>query len=141
MATMTVELPRSTIETPVKRHLDFRRLHAIKSDAEHETVIAAIHALFDKGRKRTGAESDLLEFLSVLAEAYEEEHVEMPADASPQDVVAFVLEQNGMERSDLYEAMGGKARVSEFFSGKRPLSRQQMIGLRNLLNVPVDSLI
>ncbi len=141
MPTMTLELPSMTIETPVKRRLDFRRLHAIKSDAEHDAVIAAIHALFDKGKKRTAEEADLLEFLSVLAEAYEEANVPMPHDASPQQVVEFLLEQNGMSRSDLYEAMGGKARVSEFLSRKRPLSRHQMLALRKLLGVPVDLLI
>ncbi len=141
MATVTLELPRSTIETPVKQRLDFRRLHAIKSEAEYSTVLAAIRALFDKGKKRTSDEADLLEFLSILAEAYEEANVEMPQDASPQQVVEFLLEQNGMTRSDLYVAMGGKARVSEFMSRRRSLSRQQMLALRDMLQVPVDLLI
>lgn len=138
---MTLELPRKTIETPVKRRLDFRRLHAIKSDAEHDSALAVIRVLFDKGKKRTAEETDLLEFLSVLAEAYEDANVQMPRDASPQQVVEFLLEQNGMTRSDLYDAMGGKARVSEFLSRKRPLSRQQMVALRELLGVPLDLLI
>lgn len=115
--------------------------HAIKSAAEHDAVIAAIHALFDKGKERTAEASDLLEFLSVLAEAYEEANVPMPRAASPQQVVEFLLERNGMSRSDLYEAMGGKARVSEFLSGKRQLSRQQMLSLRELFHVPLDLLI
>jgi HTH-type transcriptional regulator/antitoxin HigA len=141
MATITLELPQSLISTPVKRRLDFRRLHAIKTQDEHDAVVATIRALFDKGKRRSVSETDLLEFLSVLAEAYEEQHVEMPPDASPQEIVAFLLEQNGMTKVDLYDAMGGKGRVSEFFSNKRPLSRQQMLAIRSKLNIPLDLLV
>jgi len=140
MATITLELPQSVIQTPAKRRLDFRRLHAIKTEEEYDSVVAAIRALFDKGKRRPPAEADLLEFLSILAEAYEEKHVEMP-DASPQELVAFMLEQNGMTKSDLYEAMGGKGRVSEFFAKKRELSRQQMLAIRDILNIPLDLLV
>ena len=35
--------------------------------------------------------------------------------------VAFMLEQRGMTRAELALHMGGKGRVSEFFSGKRHL--------------------
>jgi HTH-type transcriptional regulator/antitoxin HigA len=65
----------------------------------------------------------------------------MPPDASPQEIVAFLLEQNGMTKVDLYDAMGGKGRVSEFFSNKRPLSRQQMLAIRSKLNIPLDLLV
>lgn len=105
-------------------------------------VIAAIHALFDKSAKgRTGEQSDLLEFLSVLAEAYEEANVEMPDDASPQEIVTFMLEQHGMTRAELNERMGGKARVSDFFNDRRPLSRKQMLALRDLFHIPLDLLV
>ena len=140
MATITLELPQSVIHAPAKRRLDFRRLHAIKTDGEYVSVVAAVRALFDRGKRRTTTENDLLEFLSILAEAYEEKHVEMP-DASPQELVAFMLEQNGMTRTDLYDPMGGKGRVSEFFGKKRPLSRQQMVAIRDLLHIPLDLLV
>jgi antitoxin component HigA of HigAB toxin-antitoxin module len=37
--------------------------------------------------------------------------------------------------------MGGKARVSEFFSGKRRLSIEQIRSLRETLGIPADLLI
>lgn len=83
-----------------------------------------------------------LEFLSVLVEAYEDEH--LPLDehkGTPQGAVSFMLDQRGMTRADLHELMGGKARVSEFFSGKRPLSIGQVRALRKALGIPADLLI
>jgi HTH-type transcriptional regulator/antitoxin HigA len=52
-----------------------------------------------------------------------------------------MLEQKGMTRADLHELMGGKARVSEFFAGKRSLSVAQIRALREELGIPADLLI
>ena len=38
-------------------------------------------------------------------------------------------------------SMGGKARVSEFFAGRRRLSIEQVRALRDLLHIPADLLI
>lgn len=46
-----------------------------------------------------------------------------------------------MTRADLHAAMGGKARVSEFFAGKRRLSIEKIRALRDLLHIPADLLI
>ena len=85
---------------------------------------------------------DRLEFLAVLIESYENER--NPIDerlGTPQSVVAFMLEQNAMTRADLHVLMGGKARVSEFFSGKRRLSVEQIRTLRDELGIPAGLLI
>jgi HTH-type transcriptional regulator/antitoxin HigA len=60
---------------------------------------------------------------------------------TPQDVVDFMLDQKGMSRADLAEVMGGRSRVSEFFSGKRELSRGQIEALRDKLGIPADLLL
>ena len=52
-----------------------------------------------------------------------------------------MLEQKGLERSDLDEVMGGKSRVSDFLNGKRDLSKFQIEGLRRLLGIPADILL
>ena len=101
-----------------------------------------VDALLDRDPRPGTEEYDRLEFLSVLIEEYEDEHE--PRDApepTPQAVVDFMLEQNGLTRSDLNEVMGGKSRVSEFFAGKRELSRDQIRGLHSLLRIPADLLI
>lgn len=87
--------------------------------------------------KRGSEEDDRLQFLSVLVEAYDDDHD--PLDESkgtPQSVVAFMLEQHGMTRADLHGPMGGKTRVSEFFAGKRALSVAQIRALHKELGIP-----
>ena len=37
--------------------------------------------------------------------------------------------------------MGGKSRTSEFFNGKRELSKSQIEGLRRVLGIPADILL
>ncbi len=60
---------------------------------------------------------------------------------TPQQAVTFMLEQKGLQRSDLDDVMGGKSRVSEFLNGKRELSKAQVEGLRALLGIPADILL
>ena len=122
--------------------LDFAKPHVLRNAREFKAAVAEIDALADRA-PAPGTESyERLEFLAVLIEAYENEH--NPIDeslGSPQSVVLFMLDQKGMTRADLHTLMGGKARVSEFFSGKRRLSVEQIRALRDHLGIPADLLI
>jgi HTH-type transcriptional regulator/antitoxin HigA len=53
----------------------------------------------------------------------------------------FRIEQLGLARIDLEPIMGGKSRVSEFLTGRRPLSMTQLVRLRDVLGIPADLLI
>jgi HTH-type transcriptional regulator/antitoxin HigA len=122
--------------------LDFSKPHLLRSEEEYDAAIQEVDVLLDRDPERGSEEFDRLEFLSLLIEEYENEHE--PDDdwrSTPQAVIDFMLEQNGLARADLVEVMGGKSRVSEFFAGKRELSRDQIRGLRSLLGVPADLLI
>ena len=120
--------------------LDFSRPHVLKNDAEYAAAIAEIERLVDEDVEAGSDGYDRLEFLSVLVEHYEDKRYPMGA-VTPQHAVAFMLEQKGLDRSDLDEVMGGKSRVSEFLSGKRELSKAQIEGLRRLLGIPADILL
>jgi HTH-type transcriptional regulator/antitoxin HigA len=120
--------------------LDFTQPHVLRTEEEYDAAITEIEVLLDRGAAAGTAEYERLEFLSVLAEAYEKVHYPVER-VRPQDVVEFRLEQKGMDRADLRDAMGGRSRVSEFFSGKRPLSRGQIERLRDLLELPADLLL
>jgi HTH-type transcriptional regulator/antitoxin HigA len=122
--------------------LDFSSPHVLRNGKEYKTAIAEVEALLDADPRRGSADDERLEFLSVLIEAYEDEHDPMDeSSGSPQSVIAFMLEQHGMTRADLASMMGGKARVSEFFAGKRDLSIAQIKALRDELGIPADLLI
>jgi HTH-type transcriptional regulator/antitoxin HigA len=122
--------------------LDFSTPHVLRNAKEYKAAVTEIDRLLDVDPKRGTEAYDRLEFLSVLVEAYEDQRD--PIDEStgtPQSVVAFMLEQKGMTRADLRQLMGGKARVSEFFAGKRSLSVAQIRALREELGIPADLLI
>jgi HTH-type transcriptional regulator/antitoxin HigA len=119
--------------------LDFSKPHVLRNDMEYEAAIAEIEHLLDEEVEPASEGYDRLEFLSVLVEHYEEEQYPM-GTVTPQQAVTFMLEQRGLERPDLDEVMGGKSRVSDFFNGKRDLSKSQIEGLRRMLGIPADIL-
>ena len=119
--------------------LDVSQPHVLRTEEEYRAAIAEIERLLDADAEQGTQGFDRLELLSVLVEHYEEEHY--PVDpVTPQQAVAFMLEQKGLGRSDLDDVMGGKSRVSEFFSGKRALSKAQIEALHRMLGIPVGIL-
>ena len=120
--------------------LDFSKPHVLKGDAEYDAAIAEIERLLDDDVEAGSEGYDRLEFLSVLVEHFEDQRYPM-GGVTPQQAVTFMLEQRGMDRSELDDVMGGKSRVSEFLNGKRDLSKSQVEGLRRLLGIPADVLL
>jgi HTH-type transcriptional regulator/antitoxin HigA len=120
--------------------LDVPKPHVLRTAQEYEAAIAEIERLLDEGSEKGTEAFDRLELLSVLVEHYEDERYPMEA-VTPQEAVSFMLEQKGMHRADLDRVMGGKSRVSEFFSGKRALSKAQVEVLHRMLGVPADILL
>jgi HTH-type transcriptional regulator/antitoxin HigA len=122
--------------------LDFSKPHVLRNAREYRAAVREIDELLDTDPRRGTEAYDRLEFLSVLVQAYEDENDPIDEnEGTPQGVVAFMLEQKGMTRADLHTLMGGKARVSEFFAGKRRLSVEQIRALRKALAIPADLLI
>jgi len=137
-------MPATTARARLVRRqdvLDFSVPHVLRTVKEYAAAVEEVDRLVDLNPKKGTVEYDRLEFLSVLIEAYEDEHEPEPRGVTPQEVVAFMLEQKGMERSTLAELMGGRSRVSDFFRGKRALSNTQIKGLRDLLGIPAYLLL
>ncbi|MDH3604341.1 MAG: helix-turn-helix domain-containing protein, partial [Candidatus Tectomicrobia bacterium] len=104
-------------------------------------AVDEIDRLLDADPAPASEAYERLEFLSVLVQAYEDTHSPLEDLPTPQAVVAFMLEQKGLSRSDLAKWLGGKSRVSEFFRGIRPLSLRQIEALRDQLGIPSDLLV
>ena len=102
--------------------LDFSKPHVLRTEAEYDAAIAEIERLLESEVEHGSEGYERLEFLSVLVEHYEVQQ-DPVGSVTPQQAVAFMLEQKGLDRSDLDDVMGGKSRVSDFFNGKRDLSR------------------
>ena len=59
-----------------------------------------------------------------LIEYYERE--KFPYESTPQDTLAFLMEQHGLSQVDIAEDLGGQPNVSAVLSGKRQLNLRQI---------------
>jgi HTH-type transcriptional regulator/antitoxin HigA len=111
----------------------------LKTEKDYEAALKEIDQSIDSPPGTLA--HDRLEVLSVLVEAYEEWHHPIyTEDIEPIEVIKFWLDQNGLSRKDLEPFLGSRAKVSEVFSGKRPLS---ITMIRRLMSagIPADLLI
>lgn len=120
--------------------LDFTKPHVLRDEKEYKAAVEEIDRLLDIDPQAGSEQYEKLDFLSVLVKEYEDRHYSVKP-SSPQELVAFMLAQKGMSRTDLYAVMGGKSRVSEFFNGTRPLSKEQLLALRQTLGISIDLLL
>jgi len=115
--------------------------HPIKDEREYDRLVAEVGRLMERGEKKLSAEeSSLLEMMSILIEEYDRKHY--PLDPSqPHKMLAFLLEQRGLEAHDLWPVLGSKSRVSEILSGKRAISKAQAKKLAGFFHVAADLFI
>jgi HTH-type transcriptional regulator/antitoxin HigA len=111
-----------------------------RNERELELAVREIDALIDRGAQPGTDAGERLEFLSVLVKVYEDSHDPL-IDMSPQDVVDFMLDQRNLARGDLTDLMGGRSRVSDFFNGRRELSKNQARALAAFLDIPIGVLL
>ncbi|MGH7577613.1 MAG: helix-turn-helix domain-containing protein, partial [Longimicrobiales bacterium] len=115
--------------------------HVLRDEAEFEAAVTRVDELLDIDPPPGSAESDELEFLSVLIEAFEEEDEPGWGDASPQEIVEEMAQVHGVSRAELARLLGGRSRLSNFRKGVRELSKGQALALRERLYIPLDLLI
>ncbi|HEX8209610.1 MAG TPA: helix-turn-helix domain-containing protein [Longimicrobium sp.] len=126
----------------MKTVIDMPAPRLLRTEEEYGAAVAEIDRLLDLDPRPYSEEYDRLEMLSLLVEDYDSRnHPIDDSDLTPQDAVDFMLDQKGMSRADLAEIMGGRSRVSDFFNGKRDLSKGQIAALRDKLGIPADLLL
>jgi HTH-type transcriptional regulator/antitoxin HigA len=110
----------------------------IRSESDYERALRRVEELWDS--PKGSAESDELDILSTLIEAYEQEHypIELP---DPIEAIKFRLEQKGKNSSALIGVIGQRTRVYEVMQGKRPLSLNMIRNLHQEFDIPAEVLI
>lgn len=109
-------------------------IYAIRNEREYDEAVARLSALVDDiGDNPKDPRYRLIETQSVLIEAYDREHHALPA-ASGVDVVRFLMEQHGLNQSDLPE-IGSQGVVSEVLAGRRQLNMRQVQDLAGRFGV------
>jgi antitoxin component HigA of HigAB toxin-antitoxin module len=121
--------------------LNFTKPHVLRNEAEYTAAVAEIDQLLDLDPPPHSEAYERLEFLSVLVHAYEETHFPLEQLTTPQDVVTFMLEQQGLSQTDLAQWLGGESPMLAFLQGTESLSLPQIERLRVHLGIPADLLL
>jgi HTH-type transcriptional regulator/antitoxin HigA len=106
----------------------------IRNEAELKEYTDALFDLTSKS-KPNRAEQDAIELLSLLIERYESERYVLP-EASPLQVLRFLMDQHGMTQQDLRAEIGSESLVSLVLSGKRNLTIPHIRALAKRFGVP-----
>jgi HTH-type transcriptional regulator/antitoxin HigA len=105
----------------------------IASEAQNDYYTEVLYNLERRG-KLSAAEEKYAELLTVLIEAYEEEHYPIRA-ASPVEVLAELMVANNLKQKDLAPLFGSESIVSEILNRKRELNKSQIEKLSRRFNV------
>jgi HTH-type transcriptional regulator/antitoxin HigA len=110
----------------------------IKDEADYEGALRRVEELWNS--LEGSAESDELDILTTLIEAYEHEHypIDLP---SPIEAIKFRLEQKGKDTRALIGVIGQRTRVYEVMRGRRPLSLNMIRRLHEKFDIPAEVLI
>lgn len=108
----------------------------IRTEADNERALSQIEALMNQP-SLTAAETDLLELLTQLVERFEAEHYAFPSEdqATPLEMLQFLMESNELKQADFVGVIGFKGVVSEVVNGKRGISKGMAIALSKRFNV------
>ncbi len=110
----------------------------VRNAKEHKAALAEVEGLWDA--KPGSPEHDRLDVLVTLIEAYEEKHEPIPPP-DPVDAILFRMEQLELDRKELEQLIGSRARVSEVLGRRRGLSLAMIRRLHGRLGIPAEILI
>jgi len=115
-------------------------LRVIRSEKQYEEYLDEARSLVASNPKLGTQEADRLELISVLLEAYENEHYPVEAP-DPIQAIVFRMEELGLKQADLAPYFGTASRVSEVLKGKRPLTVHMIRALAIGLGISTDTLV
>jgi len=110
-----------------------RLIHTDEELAEYTEVLFHLTALEEPTRDQIEA----INLLSLLVSSYEDEHYPLPK-STPERIVRYLMEQQGLKQRDLIPEFGNESAVSMFLSGQRDLTVKQIVGLSQRFHVPAE---
>lgn len=110
----------------------------IRTESDYQEALVQIDAIFDA--QPGTPDGDLLEMLTILVEAYEEQHYPI-APPDPIEAIEFHVERLDLTRRDLEPYLGSRARVSEILNRRRPLTLAMIRRLQAGLGIPAATLL
>lgn len=113
-------------------------LRPIKTEDDYKAALTEIEGLFQAEPETP--DGDRLDILTLLVEAYEEQHHPIPPP-DPLAALEYHLESRGLTRRDLEPFLGSRARVADVMNRRRALTIDMIRRLHQGLGIPADVLI
>jgi HTH-type transcriptional regulator/antitoxin HigA len=105
--------------------------HVIRSEEALEEYTKALYELTSQ-ENRDEEQEEAIELLTLLIEQYEKYPI---PDAEPQEVLRFLIDQNGLSQKDLVSEFGAESTISLVLAGKRKLTRDHIARLSERFGV------
>jgi HTH-type transcriptional regulator/antitoxin HigA len=112
----------------------------IRSEAEYKAALAEIEAYFDREPEENTPEADRFDLLTLLIEAYEEQHHPI-GPPHPIGMIRHRMRTAGYTQADLADLFGSRARASEVLARKRRLTLPMIWKLSRQWKIPADALV
>lgn len=112
----------------------------IRTESQHLSYLCEVQRLMARQPAAGSAESDRLELLTVLIEAYESSKFPIEGP-DPVDAILFRMQEKGLKQADLVPYFGTRSRVSEILGRKRPLTVQMIRALSIGLGMSAETLV
>jgi len=112
----------------------------IKTDEQYQRVLGEVERLAVLDPDPDSDDGARLELLAMLVEMYEQVRFAF-ARPDPIEAIAFRMEQQGLRQKDIAPMLGGKNRVSEVLSRRRPLTLPMIRSLYEKLDLAPSLLI
>ncbi|MBI5005839.1 MAG: helix-turn-helix domain-containing protein [Nitrosomonadales bacterium] len=130
------------MNTVSERHLDLASVQSawqdlnrlvplgpITNKKDYERRVLVMDELLDRiGTNESHRLMPLLDLITKEVEAYETKHEKVP-EATPAQVLGFLMAEHGLKQADLAEELGGQSIVSSILNGKRELNTRQVKAL------------
>lgn len=110
-------------------------IHRPTNEKEYDYLVKLLDQLLDLPSSwKTPQVDQLIHYIGILIEEYDEEHFAPELKATGIDVLKLLMEENHLKQSDLPE-IGPQSIVSEILHGKRQLNLNHIKALAKRFNV------
>ena len=130
-------------KTSHKFHLPISVFKKPVNDKEYMKLEKILDQLIDEVRDNDKHPLAIaMQIIGENLEQYDNEHYPAIGDnINDIEMVKYLMESHHLHQADLADIFSGQANVSKYLSGERPLSKNQIIGLKKKFGVSADFFI